>query len=54
MPQRIIASSVRASVLRIAGGWIVGKHPGIGGRLPTLRLMTRNSAMIAAWFVVME
>ena len=27
--------------------------PGIGGRLPTWWLITRNSAMIAAWFVVM-
>jgi len=27
--------------------------PGIGGRLPTYRLITRKSAMIAAWLVVM-
>ena len=26
----------------------------IGGRLPTYRFITRNSAMIAAWFVVIE
>jgi hypothetical protein len=26
----------------------------IGGRLPTYRLITRNSAMVAAWFVVIE
>jgi hypothetical protein len=26
----------------------------MGGRLPTYRFMTRNSAMTAAWFVVIE
>jgi hypothetical protein len=30
-----------------------GNTPGIGGRLPTYRFMTRKSAMIAAWLVVM-
>jgi hypothetical protein len=30
------------------------KTPGIGARLPTYRLTTRNSALIAAWFVVIE
>ncbi len=33
--------------------WIVGRHAGIDGRLPTSRLMTRKRAMIAAWFVVL-
>jgi hypothetical protein len=28
--------------------------PGIGCRLPTYRLITRNREMIAAWFVVIE
>jgi hypothetical protein len=31
-----------------------GNTPGIGGRLPTQRLMTRNNAMIAAWLVVID
>jgi hypothetical protein len=31
-----------------------GKTPGIGARLPTYRFTTRNSAMMAAWFVVIE
>jgi hypothetical protein len=29
-------------------------RPGIGGRLPRYRFITRKSAMIAAWFVVIE
>jgi hypothetical protein len=29
------------------------KTPGIGGRLPTLWLIARNRAIIAAWLVVM-
>jgi hypothetical protein len=28
--------------------------PGIGARLPTYRFTTRNSAMMAAWLVVIE
>ena len=33
---------------------IVRKHAGIGARLPTYRLTTRNNAMMAAWLVVIE
>jgi len=43
MPQRTVTNSRP----------VCGKTPGIGGRLPTYRLMTLNSAMMAAWFVVM-
>jgi hypothetical protein len=32
---------------------LVGETQGIGGELPTFWLITRNSAMMAAWFVVM-
>jgi hypothetical protein len=31
-----------------------GKTPGIGARLPTYRFITRNSAAMAAWLVVIE
>jgi hypothetical protein len=31
-----------------------GNTPGIGGRLPTYRFITRKSAMMAAWFLVIE
>jgi hypothetical protein len=41
-------------VLRITGAGKSGNAPGIGARLPTYLLITRNSAMIAAWLVVME
>jgi hypothetical protein len=33
---------------------LVANTPGIGARLPTYRLITRNSAMMAAWLVVIE
>jgi hypothetical protein len=32
----------------------IGRIVGEDGRLPTYRLTTRNSAMMAAWFVVIE
>ena len=35
------------------GGRVVNT-PGIGGRLPTYRFITLKSAMIAAWFMVIE
>jgi hypothetical protein len=35
------------------GRRIVGETPGIGGRLPTYRFITRKRSMMAAWFVVM-
>ena len=31
----------------------LGKTPGIGAKFPTYLLTTRNSAMMAAWLVVM-
>src|SRR5205807_327907 len=31
-----------------------GNTPGIGAKLPTYRLTTRNSALMAAWLVVIE
>jgi hypothetical protein len=52
-PHRIIASSRPAAALRTTGAGRSGNTPGIGGKLPTYLLMTRNRAMIAAWLVVM-
>jgi hypothetical protein len=54
MPQRALASSRPSAPLRTIGAAQSGKTPGIGARLPTYRLTTRNSALIAGWLVVME
>jgi hypothetical protein len=54
IPQRIIVSSRSAPALRTTGAGWSGNTPGIGGRLPTNRFMTRNRAMMAAWLVVIE
>jgi hypothetical protein len=54
MPQRIITISCWPPLSRTTGAGKSGKTPGIGGRLPTWWLITRNRAMIAAWFVVIE
>jgi len=48
IPQRIIASSRSAPAVWITGAEQSGNTPGIWGRLPIYRLITRNSAMIAA------
>ena len=50
MPHRIMLKSRPMSVLRTTEA---GNTPGVGARLPTYRLTTRNSAAMAAWFVVM-
>jgi hypothetical protein len=51
IPHRIIASSVPESMLRTTGA---GGNTPIGARLPTYLLTTRNSAIMAAWLVVMR
>lgn len=40
--------------LRKAPIRMVRKHPGIGAKLPTWRLTTRNSALMAAWLLVIK
>jgi hypothetical protein len=54
MPHRIVTISRSVPALRTTGAGKSGKTPGIGGRLPTYRFITRKSAMIAAWLVVIE
>ncbi len=46
MPQRIITVSRSLFSLRITGAGQSGNTPGIGGRLPTYRLITRNRVRI--------
>jgi hypothetical protein len=48
MPQRIMVSSRPSPALRTTGAGQSGNRPGIGGRLPTLSLITLNRSRIAA------
>jgi hypothetical protein len=54
MPQRIVTSSRSPTALRTTGAGQSGNTPGIGGRLPKYRFITQKTAMMAAWFVVIE
>jgi hypothetical protein len=54
IPQRAIASSRSPFFVRTIGASQSGKMAGSGGRFPTWLLRTRNRAIIAAWFVVIE
>jgi hypothetical protein len=54
MPQRIVVNSRWSPALRTTGAGESGNTPGIGWRLPTYLFITRKSAMMAAWFVVIE
>ena len=46
IPQRIMISSRSAPALQTTGAGQSGKTPGIGGKLPTYRFITRNSFAI--------
>jgi len=52
--KRIITGSRSEPALRTTAAGQSGNTPGIGGKLPTCRFVTRNRAMMAAWFVVIE
>jgi hypothetical protein len=54
IPHRIVTISRSPAALRTTGAGESGNTPGMGGRFPTYWFITRNSAMIAAWFVVIE
>jgi hypothetical protein len=54
IPHRIIIISRKPSSKRTTGAGQSGNTPGICGKFPTYLLVTRNSAAIAAWFVVIE
>jgi hypothetical protein len=53
-PAEKTASSRPSPPLRTVGALYSENTPAIGGKLPTYRLTTRNSAMMAAWLVVIE